>query len=452
MRPAILQPGSLTLRLVAVAGVWVVAALTAGGAILSLAFRDYAVRDAEALLTQTLETLIGVTEHGGPGPLSFSRALGDERFREPYSGYYWQIARPDAAPAVSRSLWDVRLDPDWDRPAARGAYRLLDGPDGQRLKAAVRDVTLPGSPETLRFMVATDIAEVEADIDRFNALILRALGLLGVGLLAAVGLQVAVGLRPLRRVQSGLAAIRSGHAQRLDDDYPPEIRALVDELNALLSHNEAIVERARTHAGNLAHALKTPLSVLVNDATATDTVPAETVRRQTAAMQAHVDHHLRRARATGSGLGHVTAIDKPLASLMRAMDKIYRDRGLDLEMDLDDDLKVAVTHQDLEEVIGNLLDNACKWATGRVRVSARRVAGGRRTMVRIRVADDGPGVPAAERETLFRRGRRLDESVPGTGLGLAIARDIAELNGGRVALGAADLGGLDAAVDLPAVD
>ena len=448
-RPAILDPRSLTLRLVLIAGVWIVGALTAGGVILSMAFRDYAIRDTEERLTQTLDTLVGVADLQPDGRFEFARQLSDERFREPYSGYYWQIVSRGRPPSLSRSLWDQRLDPQWQKPAAADAFRIQTGPDGQRVKVAVRDVTLPGSDRTFRFMVAADTADVQRDIHRFDTLIAQSLGLLGLGLLAAVGIQVAVGLRPLRRIRTGLADIRSGRAKRLENAFPPEITPLVDELNALLSHNETIVERARTHAGNLAHALKTPLSVLSNEADEADGALADTVRRQTDAMQRHVDHHLRRARATGAGLGAVTVLDRSVASLVRAMDKIYRDRALELSCDLEDGLQVASTQQDLEDVVGNLLDNACKWAQRRVCLSAARVPGPRRDMIRLTVEDDGPGVSAADRARLFDRGRRLDESVPGTGLGLAITQDITELTGGEIHLAASDMGGLKVIVDLP---
>lgn len=421
-----------------------------GGYVLSNAFRDYVQSDFEAMLVQTIDSMIGISEIAPDGRIRFIRPIVDQRYQEAYSGLYWQVSERGGEPFTSRSLWDTELDPNWQRPAPRQDFYRTQGPDGEDLLVAVRDVTLPGTDRRFRYMAAGDVAIILRDIHRFDALVAWSLGLMGLGLIGAIALQVKFGLSPLKRIKTGLAAVRSGRTRRLEQDYPPEVMPLVSELNSLLDHNETIVERARTHAGNLAHALKTPISVLQNEARSGDGALSDTVLRQSTAMQRHIDHHLRRARATGSGLGVVTEIDKPLSGMVRVMEKLFKARGICVHLSLEPGLAVAGSRQDFDEIAGNLLDNACKWAASEVRVCAARVAGQRRDMIEIRVEDDGPGVPEEETEALFERGRRLDESMPGSGLGLAISRDIAELNNGSVWLERADLGGVCAVVRWPA--
>ena len=429
---------------------WLVLALGVGGLVLSAAFRDYVQSDFEAMLTQTMDAMIGVSEIAPNGQVRFLRPIVDQRFEEPYSGLYWQVSEQGGGTFPSRSLWDTELDPHWALPVQGQTKMRAQGPESQDLIMVVRDISLPGSDRRFRYLAAGDEAIILRDIHRFDWLIAWSLGALGLGLVAAITLQVQYGLSPLKRIRTGLSDIRTGRTRRLDEDFPPEVEPLVEEVNALLDHNEAIVERARTHAGNLAHALKTPLSVLQNDADRRNDPLGETVMRQTQAMQKHIDHHLRRARATGSGLGVVTSVEKPLGDMVRVMEKLSQDRGIQIALKLDKPLSVAGSKQDLDEVAGNLLDNACKWARAAVTVSARLIRGERRDMVEILVEDDGPGVPDSEFDALFERGRRLDESVPGSGLGLAITRDIAELNGGRVDLMRSPLGGLAARVHWPA--
>lgn len=450
---------SLTLRLLLTAFLWVAAALAVGGVVLSLAFRDYVVSDFDARLDRITDAMVGSSELTESGILRFSRPIADPRFAQPYSGWYWQVSvqdPPEEAAALwpfrSRSLWDQALTPDWSRPAFEEYVHEARGPGGQRLRVQVRDVVLPESEQAFRYMVAGDTAQIRDDIEAFNTLIAWSLGFLGAGLLVAVILQIWIGLRPLKAVQTGLARIRSGRAQRLEGDFPREIAPLVDEMNGLIAQNERVVERARTHVGNLAHALKTPLSVLANEARESGGRMAETVSAQTELMRRHIDHHLKRARAAGGGgtVGTACELGPAAHDLIRAMEKIHRDRGLGIDADVPADLRFRGERQDLDEILGNLLDNACKWANSGVRLSARSVPDALRPMLEVAVEDDGPGVDDDEAATLFARGRRLDETVPGSGLGLAIVRDIAELSGGGVALERSGLGGLKVRVRLPA--
>jgi signal transduction histidine kinase len=300
------------------------------------------------------------------------------------------------------------------------------------------------------YAVAGDRREIQADRQRFNRLLTFALGVLFAGVIGAVLAQVRFGLEPLRRMGRALGGIRAGEATRLEGGFPAEIQPLATELNALLDHNEALVERARTHVGNLAHGLKTPLSVLTNEARRARGPLADLVTRQVALMRHQVDHHLARARAiaTGTILGARTELLPALEDLRRTLGRIYADKALVIEVACPPELAFRGARQDLDEMLGNLLDNACKWASARVTVRVAAAA----DQLQVRVEDDGPGLPPARRAEVLGRGRRLDEQVPGTGLGLAIAADLAQLYRGRLALEDAAGGGLCALLTLPAAE
>jgi signal transduction histidine kinase len=310
-----------------------------------------------------------------------------------------------------------------------------------------RDITFPGSRKHYRFSVAGNLAEIEREAETFDATLAWSLGALGLGLVAALLVQVRFGLQPLRRLRTALVAVRIGKTARLQGEFPREIRPLVDELNNLLEHNAAIVERARTHVSNLAHALKTPLAILVNEAADQPGAIAESVRRQTAAMRRQVEHYLSRARtaATGGVLGARTELAPVVEDLRRTLLRIHAERSIAMTCRLEPDLAFRGERQDLEEMLGNLLDNACKWGRSRVQLTGRAEEG----RIELRIEDDGPGLTEAERAALFQRGKRLDEATPGSGHGLAIVRDIAELYGGAVRLEASPLGGVAAILTLP---
>lgn len=444
-----MKVNSLAFRLVAGAGLWIAAALAAGGFALSNIFQDSVERSFDARLEVYLDGLIAVSRTGAAGRLELARGLGEPRFTQPYSGWYWQIAGPGGPILRSRSLWDMVLD---SRVEAEGKLHLylIDGPDGQRLRVAERDVSLPSQPHRLHYIVAAEQSEIGREVVRFNKALIWALASLGLGLIAAVLIQVRFGLIPLRRMQVALVAIRAGRAEKLEGDFPKEVQPLADELNALLSHNADVVERARTHVGNLAHALKTPLAVLGNEAARAEGPLAATVARQTVVMRRQVDHYLSRARtaARAGVLGARTLILPVVEDLQRTLERIHVERGIKIEIAGPAEVAFRGERQDLEEMLGNLMDNGCKWAKSRVAIKIERH--GDRAV--IEVEDDGPGLSPEERSQLFQRGHRLDEAVPGSGLGLAIVRDIAELYGGNVSLDKAARGGLRVALALPAVE
>jgi signal transduction histidine kinase len=291
---------------------------------------------------------------------------------------------------------------------------------------------------------------MDADIAAFNAALSWSLAALGLVLVIAVFVQVRYGLRPLARIEAALGAIRSGSAYHLEGEFPSEINPLATEINALLEQNAAVLKRARTHVGNLAHALKTPLAVLGNEAAGAEGSLAETALRQAAVMQRHIDHHLSRARtaAARNVLGGRTEVMPAAESLGRTLKRIHAERRLDIAFDIGPGAAFGGERQDLEEMLGNLMDNACKWAKAEVRVGAAVKDG----LLRLRVEDDGPGLAKEARDAVLKPGERLDESVPGAGLGLAIVRDIADLYGGAIALEDSDLGGLRVALTLPAAN
>jgi signal transduction histidine kinase len=322
-----------------------------------------------------------------------------------------------------------------------------DSPElgSETLRIVERDVKLPGSPIRWRFQVAQNRIDLDEQIKVLRRTLVRSFGVLGLGLVLLAALQAFYGLWPLRRVRKALAAIRSGEKARIEERFPVEIEPLTEELNALLVHNEVQAEEARRHAGNLAHALKTPLTVIVNAATANSPDLADTVCREAATMRRQVDHHLARARAVGrrASAQARAAVWPSLQAVERAVSKIYETT---VDLDGDRSATARVERQDLDEMLGNLIENAAKYGGGRVFVTVRTTA----ECVEIDVEDDGRGIPEAMRAAIFDRGVRLDTEKPGTGLGLAIVRDVAEIYGGSITLEESeDLGGLLARLKLP---
>ena len=441
------RPSSLAFRLTAAAGLWIALALVVVGLLLSHLFRDYVERSFDSRLAVLLESLIAVSDLDRQGEMNVQQAIGEPRFDQIYSGWYWQIAAPGMESLRSRSLWDQSL-PDGPTPEpGEVGWSAAAGPNGETLRMGSRDITFPGSRKHYRFSVAGNLSEIEREAETFDATLAWSLGALGLGLVAALLMQVRFGLQPLRRLRTALVAVRIGKTARLQGEFPREIRPLVDELNNLLEHNAAIVERARTHVSNLAHALKTPLAILVNEAADQPGAIAESVRRQTAAMRRQVEHYLSRARtaATGGVLGARSELAPVVEDLRRTLLRIHADRSIALTTRLEPDLAFRGERQDLEEMLGNLLDNACKWGRSRVQLTGRAEEG----RIELRIEDDGPGLTESQRAALFQRGKRLDEATPGSGHGLAIVRDIAELYGGTVRLEASPLGGVAAILTLP---
>ena len=448
-RGTIFAPGSLTLRMIALAAAWIVPLLVLGGFTLDDVLASAIRRNFDDQLNYAATALIATAEIGPNGEARSSRPLSDQRFLEPYSGLYWQVSVAGAEPFRSRSLWDRALPWKAEQNCSAGCFYDTMTFHDEPLRVVERDAVLPGAKTLFHFQVA----QVSRDLDRQVA-VLRAtlwwsLGLLGLGLLVLAALQSTYGLWPLRRVSRAIATIRSGAATRVTGAFPPEIGPMVVELNELLDDNAAQAEAARLHAGNLAHALKTPMSVLVGAAHAGAADLAALVVSQTAIMQRHVDHQLARARAAGRRTASTARAElwPALQGLARTLTRLHAARDVVIDIDGVRDAVFRGERQDLEEMLGNLLDNAAVHGGGRVFATVARAAG----IIVVTIEDDGPGIPAAHRDTLFERGARLDTGKPGTGLGLAIVRDVAEIYGGSVILGESDdLGGLMVTLTLPA--
>ena len=333
------------------------------------------------------------------------------------------------------------------RPGHPIAYDAR-GPLSEPLRVRAQQNWLPGRKAPVIFLAAEDRSSIDRDVQGFVAATAAAFVLLGAGLIVAIVIQVRVGLRPLFDLSREVADVRRGKSVRLAETYPSELKPLAQELNALVAHNQEVVERQRTHVGNLAHALKTPISVMIAEATQRPGPLADVVTRQADAMRQQVDHHLRRARAAArsQGQGERTAVGEVLDELSRTLERIFHDKGVRIDWDAPDDLYFLGERQDLLEIAGNAVENACKWCKGRVRVRAAALGPERLSLV---VEDDGPGLPPDRRDEVLRRGARLDETAPGSGLGLSIVDELARAYGGGLSLGDSTLGGLRLEADLP---
>jgi signal transduction histidine kinase len=451
---------SLALRLFFSATTWTVIILVVTGIVLASLYRAAVERAFDRRLGVYLRTLVADVAMPEENAGKFPQSMGEPLFDLPLSGWYWQVTRLDApTPDVrsSRSLWDATLPhlADLGASSAPGAARegYVQGPEGQQLRIVERTIDL-GEEGRYLVAVAGDAAEIDNETRSFDGALVITFGVLGIVLLLTTTFQVRFGLAPLKRISEGLAAIRSGATERLEGAFPVEIAPLARETNALIDANREIVSRARTHVGNLAHALKTPISVMMNEATGTEPLALK-VREQTEIMRDQVARHLERARlaaARVATIGTVTDVQAVVMALARSMEKIHHDRGVAIDVDAPEGARFRGERQDLEEMIGNLVDNACKWAQSRVAIEVfpeRPDPKDDRRVVRIVVDDDGPGLSPQQREQVARRGRRLDETKPGSGLGLSIVMELATLYGGGLTLSTAPIGGLRAELVVP---
>ena len=453
---------SLVRRLVLLATAWNLVVLVVAGVFLTAQFRDAAIRRFDqslAVLTDDLYAGSTVEEGVLKAPV-----LTDIRATRAYSGRYWTIFdQPAGAGGLnvverSRSLFDSELmipvEQSERLTAAPGKtlYFDLKGPQNRPLRAAAILARLPGYPRPVVFIAAEDRSPIDADAARFARITALALVILGGGLIAAVVVQVRVGLLPMFRLRREVASVRRGKAEKLEGVYPEELAPLAVELNALLSHNQDVVERQRTHVGNLAHALKTPLSVMLTEASQQPGSLADVVARQAATMREQVDHHLRRARAAARSQtsGERTAVEPIMDELAVTLERIFQDksegRGVEIDWRCPDDLAFQGERQDFMELAGNVMENAGKWCKGKVKAVA--VASSPEQMT-LTVDDDGPGLPPDRWSDALQRGQRMAEHTPGSGLGLSIVDELARAYGGSVTLGASPLGGLRVTLVLP---
>lgn len=454
---------SLASRLFATSAAWTLLVLPVAGLIIDHKYRTDVKASFDASIRKLVEQ-INIDSFGSDNsqPVAPTNRY-EPLFEITHSGWYWQIKPADGGMGqrlVSPSLATGTLPSPSDEnvPADATGYRWMNarGPAGERVRICEVLDQLGDLPGQTRYsiIVAGPLDWVATPINKFRAWLSSALALAGLGLLAVIGIQVGFGLRPLRRIEHGLAAIRSGEAARLEGDLPAEIEPLQVELNALIQSNQDIVERARTHVGNLAHALKTPLAVIVNEAREEKSTFARKVAEQASIMRDQVTHHLDRARiaARASVIGRVTPIEATVEPLVRALERLHTEKGVRIAVACPREARFQGEKHDLEEMLGVLLDNACRWARGRVFLTVLAPAPdgpGAPKRVLIDVEDDGPGLSAEQRASLGKRGTRLDETKPGSGLGLAIVKDLVQSYRGTFTLAGSRHGGLLARLDLP---
>ena len=449
-REARKNTGSLSRRMMVIAAGWIIVLLFGGGLALDRTLTGLVTRNFDDQLGYMLTAMVGSAEIGPDGEVFFNRPLGDQRFLEPNSGLYWQVVGEGHDEFLSRSLWDRTLKVQANHfDKLPHAYDSLEFPN-EPLRVVERSIILPGSDTKWGFTVAASRDDLDGQITRIRTILIRSFVVLGLGLFLMAVLQTWYGLGPLRRVRLAIQRMRNTGTNRVTEPLPLEVQPLVEELNGLLAHSERQAEEARTHAGNLAHALKTPLTVVMNAATAKAPDLADTVIREAAVMRRQVDHHLARARAVGRravGLSRAS-VGESVEAVLRAVTRLYD--GTRFDLDGNRQIVVAIERQDLDEILGNLIENAAKYGGGSVFVTIDATA--EPDWCEIWIEDDGLGIPEEERPRIFDRGARLDTGKPGTGLGLAIVRDVAEIYGGSVELGESDdLGGLLVRLRLPRV-
>ena len=437
----------LTARLALLSAIWVTAGLGIAGCTVLRLIDAELTKGFDIRTSALLYKVVGAAGLGADGRPSVSGDVPVPEFQQPFSGYYWQIEAGELR-ATSRSLWDARLAPLGATLNSNAPF-IQDGtgPRGELLRVAEKLVMLPGTPDPIRIRVAMNRQPLDDQIASFNLLILSTFAVLGLGLVAGGTAQLVWGMRPLREARRSLALLRAGQQASLAyAKAPSEIAPLLEEIDALVQQNHDTVERARAHVGNLAHALKTPLAVQ-RTALEPSAVDIRLAREQTRAMELLVQHHLSRAR--GAALAGAAATDaspvEVAQEIVMALRRIFANKDLEIDVLGDESLRAKVDRQDLMEMLGNLLENACQWARHQVTVS---VAQSSRALL-MTVTDDGPGLSSKDYDAVLARGVRLDEAKPGSGLGLAITRDLVSLYGGSLSLQEARCPGLCVVVTLP---
>ncbi|MCO6048649.1 ATP-binding protein [Mesorhizobium sp. RP14(2022)] len=451
---------SVAARVVAFSTVWAVLALVVISTVIASLYRDVSERGFQSLLSAHLFNLIGSVGVSENGVLTGSPDLGDLRFAEPRSGWYWSVEPVGGGMIGERRSLSmtaaIPAPPESEVPFDSGFTRTYraKGLNGEDLQVLENEFVLDSQDRVARFRVMGNHSELESEIDDFERQLLTYLGIFGFGMIAINAFAILLGLRPLIKVRAALATVREGTASRLDGRFPTEIEPLVSETNALIDSNRRIVERARTQVGNLAHSLKTPLAVLLNEGRQIGGEKGQLISDQSSAMQRQVEYYLQRARMAAQRETTVfrTPVTTSIARMGRVIEKLYPDITLETVLPPEEVL-FAGEREDLEELAGNLLENGAKWGRKRLRVSVtpiRDIPGeGRFELV---IEDDGPGIPDEKTREALIRGRRLDETKPGSGLGLAIVTELVKEYAGELSLARSDLGGLKATVRLRSVD
>ncbi|MCV3240033.1 ATP-binding protein [Mesorhizobium sp. ZC-5] len=452
-----LVPRSLALRIIALSTIWAIITLIIITLIISTVYRQASERGFNSLLSAHLFNLISSVGVSDNGALTGSVDLGDLRFSEPDSGWYWSVE--PVSGGLTGQLRSLSMTEALPSPTAAEApfdfefqrsYRM-DGIAGEELQVFESEFVLDAQNRVARFRVMGNRTELENEIGAFQGRLFTYLSIFGVGMVAINAIAIMLGLRPLGRVREALSKVREGTAKRLDGTFPAEIEPLANETNALIENNKRIVERSRTQVGNLAHSLKTPLAVLLNEARIIGGDKGRLIETQASAMQQQLEHYLQRARiaAQRDSVVYRTPLSPSLKRMVRVMEKLNPNTKVTLDLPAEEIL-FAGEREDFEEIVGNLLENAMKWGRSGVLVSARAIEGPDpgSGMFELAIEDDGPGIPADKARDALQRGKRLDETKPGTGLGLAIVSDLVNEYGGKLGLERSTLGGLKATVQL----
>jgi signal transduction histidine kinase len=438
---------TLTFRLVVTSVAWVTLTLAVVAVLLTILFQRHIEEYFDAFMFDHMEENIAAARINEQGQLYLTWIPTDPRFMNPHSGWYWQIYEEEKLIAGSESLLNDTVDFILPGQENYTQIQKVVGPGGEKLRALVLDVKLKGSSKVFTFAIAGSVNSIRRDVEGFTSKLGITLIILGIGLLIVVLLQIRFGLKPLRLLKDSLSNIRAGRENRLPEKFPSEIQPIVHELNALLDHSEGLLERARTQVGDLAHALKNPLTVIRNEAGEIKDHRGQLIREKADAMGAYVERYLSRARAAGSGniIGASVAVQPIAKDICYLMAHMYQDKNIDIILKDLKGLYFKGDAQDLEEMLGNLMDNACKWANSKVVVKGEQ----KNSRLIIDIDDDGPGIPEDQKDSVLQRGRRLDETVPGSGLGLAIVIDLAQLYHGSLTLHKSEAGGLGARLELP---
>jgi len=440
---------SLSVRIIALSGAWIIMALGVTAALLVFFYRDHAAQHYDEHVTMHLEELVEASRIMPDGTFTLAFNPSDPRYHTLNSGWYWEVKQSGTILARSPSLGDNDLSMVNTVPSKIVEVYEIIGPGQEFLRVQVVEIRVDPEREPLVFFASSPMTGITDDVLNYSNHVVGSFVLLGIGLLLAVILQVRLALKPLHAISSGISEVREGKASKLPDDQLEDVQPLVDELNNLLYHNAILLKRARNQLGDLAHSVKNPLTVIINEARNLGPAQRKLIIEQTAEIGKNVDHYLSRARTFGTEkvLGSRSNVKVVIDDLIYAMQRIYQERDLDYDVS---GLKACWFRgegQDLEEMMGNLLDNASKWAKSRVVISGG--AGGDR--LKLLVGDDGPGIPDQEIVNVMKRGHKLDESKPGHGQGLGIVKDIADLYGGSLKLVNSPQGGFQAELDLPAV-
>ncbi len=444
-----MKPGSIRLRLWSAAAISIVLAMAVAGVGLRYLFEQHVERRVESELGIELNQLIGATTLAGD-VFVVTPLPTDPRFFAPLSGYYWQVEDLATGTLIrSRSLWDeaLKLPPEGSRGGSLHMHQL-PGPGGAEIIVAERVIVDPGG-RTFRAAVAEDHTSVTISVGEYVAELVPAIGLLAIVLIVANFVQISIGLRPLERLRIAVHEVVAHRRERLEVAAPSEVQPLADEIDRLLEAQDKAIVRARSRATDLAHGLKTPLQVLSADIRALrakgDTELADEIERSTTAIRRHVERELARARIAPDtrrpAAAQVAAVAREVVEVVR---RTPRGETLEFAIDVFDHMTARIDPADLSEILGNLLENATRFARSHIRVTASETA----QATTIRVSDDGPGIADADRPAALRRGVRLDDAGGGTGLGLAIVSDIVDAYGGHLTLGDTD-GGLEVTLVLP---